>query len=277
MPLDFRLNLGYEIYRSYREFLDTARAAEDFGFTGIVRGDHLLSVDDTDTPVTEAWTCLAAVAAATKTLRLGTLVSPVTFRNPGLLARTAATLHEISDGRAEVGLGAGWYDREHLAFGFPIVPWPERFDWLEEQLHVVRGLLTGEHVTFEGPHTRIDGTLGAYPGHETPPAIIVGGNGKPRTIRLAAQYSDELNLDQILDVAAVKAAFERLDVDLAAAGRDTASVIRSNVVPWPGDDFEAAADAYAAMEAAGVQRLYLKRPAAVPIARIGDFARRFIA
>ena len=89
---------------------------------------------------------LAGLARETRTIQLGTLVSPVTFRNPGLLARTAATVHEMSDGRAEVGMGAGWYVREHEAFGLPLPPWPEQFDLLEEQLGIVRRLLTGEHV-----------------------------------------------------------------------------------------------------------------------------------
>jgi alkanesulfonate monooxygenase SsuD/methylene tetrahydromethanopterin reductase-like flavin-dependent oxidoreductase (luciferase family) len=239
------------------------------------RGDHLLPVDDSDDTITEAWTSLAGLARDTHTIRLGTLVSPVTFRNPGLLARTAATVHELSEGRTEVGLGAGWYVREHEAFGLPLPPWPERFDHLEEQLPIVRALLSGEHVRFEGAHYRIDATLGPYLQGLAPPPIVVGGNGKPRTISLAARFSDELNLDQVTDVEAVRGAFQRLDADLAAAGRAHDSVVRSNVVPWP-TDLGAAADMFAAMTDAGVERFYVRRTSAVPLDQMAPFARRFI-
>ena len=142
------------------DLLESTRLVEDLGFTAMFRGDHLLPVDDSDDTITEAWMSLAGLARETRTIQLGTLVSPVTFRNPGLLARTAATVHEMSDGRAEVGMGAGWYVREHEAFGLPLPPWPERFDLLEEQLGLVRALLTGEHVREDTAHYSIDATLG---------------------------------------------------------------------------------------------------------------------
>ena len=277
MPIDFRLMLGFEICRSYRDVLESTKAAEDLGFTAMFRGDHLLGVDGRmDTSITEAWTCLAGLARETTRIRLGTLVSPVTFRQPAVLARMVATVHEMSDGRADVGLGAGWYEPEHEGFGLPLPPWPERFDHLEEQLAIVRGLLTQDHVVHEGRHYRVATSLGAYHGDRPTPPIVVGGNGKPRTISLAARFADELNLDQVLDVDDVRRAFDRLDVDLAAAGRSRDAVVRSNVVPFP-NDFGAAADWYAAMAAAGIQRLYVRRTAATSLAEIGAFARRFIA
>ncbi len=276
MPPDFRIQLSFQICRSYRDLLEATRLAEDLGFTAMFRGDHVLPVDDSDDTITEAWTSLAGIARETSTIRLGTLVSPVTFRNPGILARTAATVHELSDGRAEVGLGAGWYVREHEAFGLPLPPWPERFDHLEEQLPIVRGLLTGERFRHESEHYRIDATLGPYLNGAVPPPIVVGGNGKPRTISLAARFSDELNLDQVTDVAAVRAAFGRLDDDLDTAGRPRTAVVRSNVVPWP-SDLGAAADSFAAMQEAGVERFYVRRTSDIPLDRMAPFARRFIA
>ena len=240
------------------------------------RGDHLLPVDDSDDTITEAWMSLAGLARDTTTIKLGTLVSPVTFRNPGLLARTAATVHEMSDGRAEVGMGAGWYVREHAGFGLPLPPWPERFDLLEEQLVLVRALLTGEHVRHETAHYSVDATLGPYLGGRRPPPIVVGGEGKPRTVSLAARFSDELNLDQVTDVDAIRAAFVRLDAALDAIGRPRQDVVRSTVVPFPAD-LGQAADTIAAMQDAGVERFYMRRTSDMPLDRVRAFARRFIA
>jgi alkanesulfonate monooxygenase len=273
---EFRVQLSFQICRSYRDMLESTRFLEDHGFSAMFRGDHLLPVDDSDDTITEAWMSLAGLARETRSIHLGTLVSPVTFRNPGLLARTVATVHEMSDGRAEVGMGAGWYVREHDAFGLPLPPWPERFDLLEEQLGIVRALLTGEHVREKTAHYSIDATLGPYLGGRRPPPIVVGGNGKPRTISLAARFSDELNLDQITDVEAVRFAFARLDADLDAIGRPRDAVVRSNVLPFP-DDLGQAADTISAMQDAGVHRFYVRRTSAIPLDRLAAFAHRFIA
>jgi len=275
MP-EFRVQLSFQICRSYRDMLESTRFLEDAGFAAMFRGDHLLPVDDSDDTITEAWTSLAGLARETRSIHLGTLVSPVTFRNPGVLARTAATVHEMSDGRAEVGMGAGWYVREHDGFGLPLPGWPERFDLLEEQLGIVRALLTGEHVRQETAHYSVDATLGPYLGGRRPPPIVVGGNGKPRTISLAARFGDELNLDQITDVEAVRAAFARLDADLDTIGRPRDAVVRSNVLPWP-DDLGQGADTIAAMRDAGVQRFYVRRTSLIPLSRLAAFAHRFIA
>jgi alkanesulfonate monooxygenase len=276
MKPDFRVQLSFQICRSYADLLESTRLAEDLGYTAMFRGDHLLPVDDSDDTITEAWMSLAGLARETKTIRLGTLVSPVTFRNPGLLARTAATVHEMSDGRAEVGMGAGWYAREHEAFGFPLPPWPERFDLLEEQLGLVRRLLTGEHVRETTAHYSIDGTLGPYLNGLEPPPIVVGGEGKPRTVRLAARFSDELNLDGITDPEAVRAAFVRLDSELDAIGRPRTEVVKSTVLLFPPDLGEAA-DTIAALTDAGVERFYMRRTADMPLDRMKDFAHRFMA
>jgi alkanesulfonate monooxygenase len=276
VALDFRVQLSFQICRSYRDLLESTRLVEDLGFTAMFRGDHLLPVDDSDDTITEAWMTLAGLARETSTIHLGTLVSPVTFRNPGLLARTAATVHEMSDGRAEVGMGAGWYVREHDAFGYPLPPWPERFDLLEEQLGLVRALLTGEHVTAETAHYKVDGTLGPYLNGLRPPPIVVGGEGKPRTVSLAARFADELNLDGITEPEAVRAAFVRLDAALDAIGRPRSEVVRSTVLLFPPDLGEAA-DRIAALADAGVERFYMRRTSDMPLDRVRTFAGRFIA
>lgn len=273
---EFRVQLSFQICRSYRDLLESTRLVEDLGFTAMFRGDHLLPVDDSDDTITEAWMSLAGLARETRTIHLGTLVSPVTFRNPGLLARTAATVHEMSDGRAEVGMGAGWYVREHDAFGFPLPAWPERFDLLEEQLGLVRALLTGAHVRERTAHYAVNGTLGPYLNGLPPPPIVVGGNGRPRTISLAARFADELNLDSVAELHAVRAAFANLDADLDAIGRSRSAVVRSNVLLFPADLGEAA-EAIAAMQEAGVQRFYMRRTRDMPLERVSAFARRFIA
>ena len=273
---EFRVQVSFQICRSYRDLLESTRLAEDLGFTAMFRGDHLLPVDDSDDTITEAWTSLAGLARETRTIRLGTLVSPVTFRNPGLLARTAATVHEMSEGRAEVGVGAGWYVREHEGFGLPLPPWPERFDLLEEQLAIVRALLTGERVTMSTAHYRVDATLGPYLGGLTPPPIVLGGEGKPRTVSLAARFANELNLDQITDAHAISRVFARLDTDLDAIGRPRDAVIRSMVLPFPAD-LGQGAETIAALQEAGVERFYMRRTSDMPLDRLEIFARRFMA
>jgi alkanesulfonate monooxygenase SsuD/methylene tetrahydromethanopterin reductase-like flavin-dependent oxidoreductase (luciferase family) len=276
MTPDFRSQLSFQICRSYRDLLESTRLLEELGYTAMFRGDHLLPVDDSDDTITEAWMTLAGLARETKTIQLGTLVSPVTFRNPGLLARTAATVHEMSDGRAEVGMGAGWYVREHEAFGLLLPPWPERFDLLEEQLGLVRDLLTGQHVKRETAHYSIDATLGPYLGGKPPPPIVIGGEGKPRTVSLAARFADELNLDQVTEVELIRAAFVRLDAALDAIGRPRGEVVRSTVLPFPADLGEAA-DTIAAMQDAGVQRFYMRRTSDMPLDRVKAFAHRFLS
>ena len=269
--------LGFDVYRSYEDLLASAKAADDLGFGAVFRGDHLLSVDGNhERSVTEAWTSLAGLARETTRVKLGTLVSPATFRHPAVLARMVATIDEMSGGRAEVGLGAGWYVPEHENFGIPLPPWPERFDLLEEQLAIVRGLLTQPSVQFEGHHYRVNGGIGTTDTGHHPP-IVVGGNGKPRTLALAARFADEFNLDQIQDLDACRRAYEGLAAELDRIGRPRDAVIRSNVMAWSGDDLDKAAARIEELEATGAQRLYVRRPATMPLSQLSVFARRFMA
>ena len=143
---------------TWHQWLALADATERFGFEGLFRSDHYFSAEGVGgRGSTDAWTLLAALAARTDRIRLGTLVSPVTFRLPSVLAKAAATVDEISGGRVEIGMGAGWWTEEHTQFGFPFPPTRERFEMLEEQLEIVHGLLTEERFTFDGRHYTREG------------------------------------------------------------------------------------------------------------------------
>lgn len=185
---------------TYDDQVAVARAAEQAGFGLLLRSDHLLDNADVAPPPgpTDAWTTLAGLARDTETIRLGTLVSPVTFRLPGLLAVIVSQVDVMSGGRVVLGLGAGWHAREHEAYGIPFPGMDERFGRLEEQLAVVRGMWTtpaDERFDFTGRYY----TLRSVPALPRPvqqphPPIVVGGSGRRRTPRLAARFADEFNV-----------------------------------------------------------------------------------
>src|SRR5256885_8910712 len=176
---------------TYDDLLAVARRTEECGFEGFFRSDHYLSMGGDGLPgPTDAWLTLAALARETARVRLGTLVTSATFRLPGPLAIGVAQVDAMSGGRVELGLGAGWYEPEHTAYGIPFPPTGERFDRLEEQLAIVTGLWTtpaGSTFTFEGKHYRVDESP-ALPKPVQPPhpPVIVGGWGLRRTPALAA-------------------------------------------------------------------------------------------
>jgi F420-dependent oxidoreductase-like protein len=176
---------------SYSQLLTVAQHAESLGFDGFFRSDHFLAmgVDGLPGP-TDAWATLAALARETSRLRLGTLLSSATFRLPGPLAITVAQVDQMSGGRVELGLGAGWFDDEHRADGIPFPPIGERFERLEEQLEIVRGLWTtpaGQRFSFAGRHyTLVDSPALPKPLQQPRPPLIVGGGGPSRTPRRLA-------------------------------------------------------------------------------------------
>jgi F420-dependent oxidoreductase-like protein len=182
---------------TWHEWLAAARAAERLGFDAIFTSDHYLSVirhRDHDRGSSDAWTNLGALAASTSSIRLGTLVSPVTFRHPAVLAKAAVTVDRVSGGRVEIGMGAGWWADEHRTHGFPFPVAPTRFDMLSEQLEIVHGLLTKERFSFQGKHYQLDDVPFAPKGEQEPhPPIVVGGNGGPRNAELVSRWADEFN------------------------------------------------------------------------------------
>ena len=184
---------------SYDQILALALATEAAGFDAFFRSDHYLGIDADETGYrpTDAWTTLAGLAVQTERIRLGTLMTASTYRRPGPLAITVATVDAMSGGRAELGIGAAWYEREHRYFGIPFPPLGERFDRLEEQLDIITGMWTtpaGETYNFAGNHYRIEASPALpKPVQQPHPPVIVGGWGPKRTPRLAARFADEFN------------------------------------------------------------------------------------
>jgi F420-dependent oxidoreductase-like protein len=217
---------------SYETLLRVARTAEDLGFDAFFRSDHYLKMGDVSglPGPTDAWVTLAALARETSRIRLGTLVSPATFRLPGPLAITVAQVDQMSGGRVELGLGAGWYDTEHTAYGIPFPAMGERFGRFEEQLEIIAGLWDtpdGGTFSFTGTYfTVADSPALPKPVQRPRPPLIVGGAGKRRVPVLAAKFADEYNVP-FSSVEDTGAAFGRVREACAAAGRHESSMIYS--------------------------------------------------
>ena len=197
-----------------------ALAADEHGFAGIALMDHLIQIPQVDRawePIPEPWVTLGMLAGLDTDLRLGTLVSPVTFRAPGIIAKTVATLDVLSGGRAFVGLGAGWWEREHLAFGLPFPPAGERLDLLESCIETLQALWGKGTKAHDGPRVTLPETT-AYPRPVGRPQVIVGGSGERRTLRIAAAHADACNLPS--DEAVLARKLEVLRSHCAAVGRD---------------------------------------------------------
>ena len=216
---------------SYATLRAVALAAEELGFDAFFRSDHYLAMGQAGLPgPTDAWATLAALAVETSRIRLGTLVTAATFRLPGPLAITVAQVDQMSGGRVELGLGAGWFEREHAAYGIPFPPLGERFDRLEEQLAIITGLWAtadGDTFSYAGTHYQLtDSPALPKPAQRPRPPVIVGGSGVRRTPRLAAGFADEYNVP-FSSVADTAAAFTRVREACEAAGRDPSSLTYS--------------------------------------------------
>jgi F420-dependent oxidoreductase-like protein len=217
---------------SYDTLLAVARAAEELGFDAFFRSDHYLKMG----PVsglpgpTDAWVTLAGLARETSRIRLGTLMTAATFRHPGPMAISAAQVDQMSGGRVEFGLGAGWYAAEHEAYAIPFPDLGERFARLEEQLAIITGLWEtpeGGKFSFSGTHYTVTDSPGLpKPAQRPRPPVLIGGTGKRKTPRLAAAYADEYNVP-FNGLAETAAAFGRVRDACAAAGRDAASMTYS--------------------------------------------------
>jgi F420-dependent oxidoreductase-like protein len=214
---------------TYDDELRFVRRVEDCGFEGYLRADHYESMGvDAGLPgPTDAWLTLAALARETRRIRLGTLVSSATFRLPGPLAIMVAQVDQMSGGRVDFGLGAGWFAREHTSYGIPFPPISERFDRLAEQLDIISGLWAtpvDERYTYRGKHYElVNAPALPKPVQRPGPPIIIGGNGPKRTPELAVQYGDEFNLP-FKSVVQTQRGYERVAeaaerLGRAAAGR----------------------------------------------------------
>jgi F420-dependent oxidoreductase-like protein len=227
-----------------------AHACEDNGVEALFRSDHYLSVEGSLARGSlDAWATLAGLAAVTTTLRLGTLVSPATFRHPSALAKSVTTVDHISGGRAELGIGTGWLEAEHTAYGFPFPPLGERMARLEEQLELITRQWGDEPFSFEGRHYSVR-ELDARPKPIQRPNLILGGRGGPRSLALAARFADEYNtiyktadecsaLRRALDEAAAREGRERVRLSLMTGwlvGEDRAELLdrAGRLADWRG-------------------------------------------
>ena len=218
------------------ELLGRVRFAEDAGFDGAWVFDHFKALyGDPDGPCLEAYTTLAALAAATTRIRLGVLVTGVTYRHPSVLAAQAITIDHVSQGRLELSLGAAWFQDEHHQLGVPFPPVGERADRLEEAIEVVKALMTTDGVTLDGPHYPLhEATLRPRPVQKPHPPLWVGAGGQKRTIPIAARHADAWHSFGSTDTLIAKAAV--LDTHARQAGRDPAEIVRSTSLslsePW---------------------------------------------
>ena len=212
---------------TWDDWVALASACEEHGVEALFRSDHYISWFDESRHVLDAWATLAGLAARTTRLELGTLVSPATFRHPSVLARSAATVDEISGGRVTLGLGAGWQGREHEAYGFEFATARDRVARFGEQLEIVHGLLHEERVTFEGAHYK----LVDAPGLGRPELnLLVGGSAKPGTAVPAARFADEYNT-LFGSLEEIRERKHALDDACERAGRDPTTLRRSLMAP----------------------------------------------
>ena len=249
----FGLHLPYYTFagtrpeRLFDSVVEQVRAAENAGFSLVTVMDHLYQIQGvgpvTD-PMLEAWSTLAALARETTQVRLGTLVTGVTYRNPALLAKTATTLDVISGGRAILGLGAAWNEEEHDGYGFEFPPVRERMDRLDEALTIIRAMFTEDRPSFDGHHYRVAEALNVpRPIQPGGPRVLVGGGGEQRTLKIAAKHADMTHWFPLgLDVLRHKN--EVLEGYCEAIGRDPATIERTMAAPVAVAGSEAEAQAY---------------------------------
>jgi F420-dependent oxidoreductase-like protein len=230
--VDFRVFVEPQQGATYDDQLAVAQTAEALGYSAFFRSDHYVAMSGDGLPgPTDSWVTLGAIARETSTIRLGTLVTSATFRHPGPLAITVAQVDAMSNGRVDLGIGAGWFDAEHHAYAIPFPPLGERFDRLSEQLDIITGLWTtpvGQTFDyFGGQYTVTDSPALPKPAQSPHPPIIIGGGGARRTPALAAKFAAEFNIPFApLDI--VKTQFDRVGAAVADAGRAADSMVYSS-------------------------------------------------
>ena len=259
---------------------DTAQAADEGGVSALTLMDHWFQMEaqgTADEPMLEGYTGLGYVAGITERLRLGLLVTGVTYRHPGLLAKIVTTLDVLSEGRAFLGIGAAWYEREHLALGVPYPPLKERFERLEETLQICRQMWSDDDGPYEGAHYRLAETLCSPKPLQSPhPPILIGGGGEKKTLRLVAQYGDACNLfDLGPDEVARK--IEVLHAHCADVGRDPAEVeVTLTAALAPDYDPDAFLERMRAYAALGVAQVSVSVPPQDPPAFVGGLVERVV-
>lgn len=236
-----------------RTLAEIARTADEGGIETLTLMDHYFQMEQLGgpaEPMLEGYTALGYLAGQTERIELGLLVTGVTYRHPGLLAKVVATLDVLSGGRSMLGLGAAWYDREHTGLGVPFPPMAERFERLEEALEVCAQMFGPEEGPYEGRHYRLAETVcRPAPLREGGPRVVIGGQGERKTLRLVAQHADSCNLFALPDEQ-LRHKLEVIDRHCADVGRDPATVRRTLIGPDPladVDGFLAQAERWAAL------------------------------
>lgn len=229
--MDFRVFVEPQQGATYAQQLAVAQRAESLGFSAFFRSDHYLAMNVAGLPgPTDSWVTLAGIARETSTMRLGTLVTSATFRYPGPLAISVAEVDDMSGGRVDFGIGAGWYEAEHQAYAIPFPSLGERFERLEEQLEIITGMWAtevGDTFNYAGRHySVVDSPALPKPVQRPHPPIVIGGGGPKRTPALAARFADEFNLAfPALDFVSVQ--FGRVRAALEAGGRPGDDIVYS--------------------------------------------------
>ncbi|MGY5136407.1 LLM class F420-dependent oxidoreductase [Streptomyces nigrescens] len=250
--MDLRIFTEPQQGASYDTLLKAAKATEDLGFDAFFRSDHYLRMGNADglPGPTDAWITLAGLARETRRIRLGTLMTAGTFRLPGVLAIQVAQVDQMSGGRVELGLGAGWFEEEHKAYGIPFPK--EKFARLEEQLAIITGLwatATGEEFSYDGTYYQLENSPALPKPAQGKVPVLVGGHGATRTPRLAAQYADEFNIP-FASLEDSERQFGRVRAAAEAVGRKGDELVYSNaLVACVGKD-----DAEVARRAAAIGR-----------------------
>jgi F420-dependent oxidoreductase-like protein len=229
--VDFRVFVEPQQGASYADQLAVAKAAEALGYTAFFRSDHYVAMSGDGLPgPTDSWVTLGALARETTTIRLGTMVTSATFRHPGPLAISVAQVDEMSGGRIDLGIGAGWFEEEHAAYAIPFPPLGERFERLTEQLEILTGLWSapdGETFDYAGKHySVVDSPALPKPAQRPYPPIVIGGQGAKRTPALAARFATEFNVP-FSSIDVVKSQYERVATAVSAVGRPADSMTYS--------------------------------------------------
>jgi F420-dependent oxidoreductase-like protein len=216
---------------TYDDLLAVALEAERLGFGAFFRSDHYLAMGGDGLPgPSDAWVTLAGLARDTTTIRLGTMMTSATFRHPGPLAISVANVDQMSGGRVELGIGAGWFEAEHTKYGIPFPSTSERFDRFEEQLAIITGLwATDGGFTHDGAHYQVTDSPGLPKPTQPKPPVLIGGVGKKRTPALAATYADEFNLP-FVDEETTAGQFARVRAACEARDRDPDDLVYSNAL-----------------------------------------------